>query len=535
MSYTSLLFIPFVAVTVLLYYTVFRKCQWLLLLLASIAFYLFAGPKYIVFVLLTGISTYLLALRIQQIHDKEKQIVNNSKKTDRDLKEFKKKIKKSFTHKRKFYLIVDFLINIGILFVIKYTDFFLRGISQILARFGTNWSKEFEFVLPLGISFYTFMSVGYILDVYWKRYNAEKNPLKVLCFLMYFPHILQGPISRFNKLSSQMCIKHKFSYENLTKGLQLALWGVFEKIVIADRLAVFAKGVYSKSNSLTGLPLVIAIIFFSLQLYMDFQGCMDIGRGVSKIFGIDLELNFKRPYFSKTMPEFWRRWHITLGTWFKDYLLYPVSMSKLCKTINKSTRRRFGNQVSRACSSIIPTTCVWLITGLWHGAAMCYVLWGIYHGILIICSSVFEVPIQKINKLLHINTENGTFKLFQMCRSFVLSAIGRIFFVATGGFFAAIEIIKRTFDFEHFNWQMLKDGSLYQFGLDRANFILSWLLILLIWIVGIMQEHFVIRDKLAKQNIVIRWVAYLSLIAGIIIFGMYGSDYNSSAFVYGQF
>lgn len=530
-SFTSLLFLPFVFIVALLYFTVFKKAQWVLLLIASIFFYLCSGPQYIVFVLITTITTYLFGLRIQVLHNREKRLVSNPKIE----KDEKKKIKKQFTRKCKFYLILDLLVNIGMLAIIKYTDFALTGVSAVLAKYGIDWSKEFNFVLPLGISFYTFMTIGYILDVYWKRYEAEKNPFKMLLFATYFPHIMQGPIARYNKLMPQFKENHKFDYDRVTKGLQLMLWGYFEKMVIADRLSIFATGVYDKWDQVTGLPLVIAIIFFSMKLYLDFQGCMDIGRGVSQIFGIELEINFWHPYFSKDMPEFWRRWHITLGAWFKDYLLYPVSMSGLCKSINRFTRKHWGNAVSRSLSTIIPATCVWLITGVWHGAAMCYVLWGVYHGILIISGAVFEIPIQKLTKALHINTECWSFNLFRMIRTFTLSAIGRIFFVASAGFGQAVEIIKRTFDFKNFNLHMLLDSSLYDFGLDKNGFILSILLIALMWVVGMLQEKMNIRDEIAKQNIVFRWTLYLMLIASILVFGIYGSGYDASAFVYGQF
>lgn len=531
MNFTSLLFIPFVLLVCVLYFTIFARKQWVLLFLASIAFYMFSGPKYSVFILITALSTYLLALRIQYLHKKEKQIISDFEGS----KDEKKLIKKKYTSKRKRWLLLDFLINIGLLCVIKYTDFALSGVTVVLAHYGIDWSREFNFVLPLGISFYTFMSVGYILDIYWKRYEAEKNFFRYALFTTYFPHILQGPIARYNKLAPQFLERHKFDYDRVAKGFQLMLWGYFEKMVIADRLSIFANGVYAKWETLTGLPLILAIIFFSMQLYLDFQGCMDIGRGISQVFGIELELNFWHPYFSKNMPEFWRRWHITLGAWFKDYLLYPVSMSRLSKTINRWTRKRWGNDVSRTCSTILPAACVWIITGTWHGAAMCYVLWGVYHGILIICSSVFEKPVQKLTKLLHINTEVWSFRLFQMIRTFILSAIGRIFFVASGGFAEAVQIIKRTFDLRHLSLHTLWDESLYTYGLDRHGFTLALLLIALIWVVSMLQEKMCIRDEIAKQNIVFRWILYITLIFSILIFGIYGSGYDAGAFVYGNF
>jgi len=537
MGFNTLTFLPFLLIVILLYFTVFRKCQWVFLLLASVAFYLFGGPKYLIFVFISSLTTYLLARKIQSLHDREARIL---KAREFPTREAKKAFKKKYTGKRKRVLFLDLLINLGMLCVIKYTDFFLAEVSQVLAKFGIDWSKEFNFVLPLGISFYTFMVVGYILDVYWKRYSAENNYFKLALFAVYFPHIVQGPIGRYDRLSKQFFKDHPFSYDRVTKGFQLILWGYFEKMVISDRIQTFTNGVFAKWQELSGFPLLLAISLFSIQMYLDWLGCMDIARGVSQIFGIELDRNFWHPFFSKNMPEFWRRWHISLGAWFKDYLLYPVSMSGLCKAINKFTRKKWGHQASRAFSAVIPAACVWIITGVWHGAASCFVLWGIYHGILIISSALFEVPIQKLCKLLHINTECFSFNLFRMIRTFMLSTIGRIFFAISAGVTTMFEYMKRMLDFRHFSLHTLWDESLYSYGLDRHNFTLAMLLVALVWCVSMLQEKFdednlTIRDVIAKQNIVFRWILYLGLIAGILIFGMYGSGYNAGAFFYGKF
>lgn len=537
MGFNTLIFIPFLMAVFFLYFTVFRKCQWVFLLMASIVFYLFAGPKYIIFVFVSSLSTYVIARKIQNLHDKEAKLI---KEREFSTKEAKKAFRKKFSKRRLRFLLLDFAINLGLLCVIKYTDFILSGVSQVLGKFGLDWSREFNFVLPLGISFYTFMLVGYILDVYWKRYRAESNYFKLALFTTYFPHIVQGPIGRYNKLAPQFFVEHPFNYERVTKGLQLMLWGYFEKMVISDRIQVFTNGVFAKWRELSGFPLILAISLFSIQMYLDWMGCMDIARGVSEVFGITLDKNFWHPFFAKNMPEFWRRWHISLGAWFKDYLLYPVSMSGLCKSINKFTRKKWGNQVSRSLSVVIPASCVWIITGVWHGAASCFVLWGIYHGILVISSGVFEIPIQKFSKLLHINTESFSFNLFRMFRTFMLSTIGRIFFAVFAGFTTMVEFLKRMFDFRQFGLHTLWDESLYSYGLDRHNFTLAIILIGLVWCVSMLQEKFdkdnmTVRDVIAKQNIVFRWILYIGLIAGIIVFGMYGAGYNAGAFFYGQF
>ena len=299
-------------------------------------------------------------------------------------------------------------------------------------------------------------------------------------------------------------------------------------------------GALAKWDQITGFPLILAISLFSIQMYLDWMGCMDIAHGVSEIFGINLDKNFWHPFFSKNMPEFWRRWHISLGAWFKDYLLYPVSMSALCKKINKFTRKKWGNQVSRSLSVVIPASCVWIVTGVWHGAASCFVLWGIYHGILIVSSGLFEIPIQKLCKFLHMDTECFSFNLFRMARTFMLSTIGRIFFAVSAGFTTFFEFLKRMFNFRQFGLHTLLDESLYSYGLDQHNFTLAMLLVALVWGVSMLQEKFnkdgmTIRDVIAKQNILFRWLLYLALIAGILVFGMYGSGYNAGAFFYGKF
>ncbi len=531
MELTGIQFLLFLCVVFLLYFTVFRKRQWVLLLAASIVFYVFAGVKYIVFIVISSLVTWLIGLKIQSLNDREKEIVS-----DKTLeKEIIKQHRAEFLKRRRFWMVLDLLINLGILCVIKYTNFALQEVSLLLEHFGIQWSKSFSFVLPLGISFYTFMLVSYILDLYWKRYRAETNFFRMLLFASYFPHITQGPLSRYNKLAPQLAQNHSFDYDRAAKGLQLMLWGFFEKLVIADRLAIFTNGVYSRWKSLNGLPLVVAIIFFSVRLYMDFQGCMDIGRGVSQVFGIELELNFNHPYFSKTMPEFWRRWHITLGAWFKEYLLYPVSMTPLCKNLTRVTRRKYGAAVSRVVSTIIPSICVWLVTGIWHGAAVRYIFWGFYHGILIIGSNILEIPAEKAVAAMKIRKDTFSYELFQMTRTFILSAIGRIFFFAANAV-EARAIFFRMFNFRNPALYTLWDGSMYTYGLDQYAYYLAWLLIAMLWGIGMVQERgVVIRDWIGKQNLLFRWVLYLLLIASILILGVYGKGYDASKFVYGAF
>lgn len=529
MSFTDFTFFLFAAAVLLLYYTLFKKRQALLLLLASVTFYLFSGPKYILYLLASSLSTWGFARALQRLHRKRDGVLSSEELS----REQEKALFSRHDRHCQLLLIADLVLVLGLLTVVKYGDFVLSGVSALLRAFGLNWSGRFGFVLPLGISFYTFMAVGYVLDIYWEKYPAEKSYFRVLLFMSYFPHILQGPIGRFDRMSPQFDGVHPFHQDRFCRGLQLSLWGLFEKLVVADRLAVFTNAVFA-SRSVTGLTLVAALVFCSIRFYMDFKGCMDIGRGISEALGIELEKNFDHPFFSKTMLEFWRRWHITLGAWFKDYLLYPVSMSRLCKKINRSTRKKWGNRVSRTVSTIIPTACVWVVTGLWHGASMNYLIWGIYHGALVILSTLFELPIQKLNEKLHIRTEGRVFNLFRMARTFALSSLGRVLFVTTG-LGAAADTIRRMFDLGAFNLHMLWNGGLYTFGLDESGFVLAIVLILVVWAVSLLQEKMCLRDAVARQNIFVRWALYYGLLFAVIIFGMYGPGYDASGFLYGQF
>lgn len=387
-------------------------------------------------------------------------------------------------------------------------------------------------ILPLGLSYYTFTSIGYILDVYWKRIPAERDFFGLSLFTMYFPHIVQGPIDKYQDLAPQFSEKKSLDYNRITSGMQLMLWGYFKKMVIADRLNIFVSQIYDNFQNYHGVIFIVATILYSVQIYADFSGCMDIVGGVSETFGISLSKNFDHPYFSRSIPEFWRRWHITLGTWFKDYIFFPVSRCRLCKDFNRWTRKTWGNQTSRLLVSVIPLTCVWLLTGLWHGAAWKYVAWGLFHGFLIISGTIFAKPLKQLTIQLKIDEDSFSWKLFQMIRTFSLCCIGRVFFRAGGGL-EAINIFQRTVSDIQI-WTLF-DGSLYTYGLDRPNFILAMISILILLFVSLLQERYSLRKEFAKQNIIFRWIILYTAIFSILIFGIYGPGYDASQFIYNNF
>lgn len=384
--------------------------------------------------------------------------------------------------------------------------------------------------VPLGISYYTFSLIGYLADIYWRKERAERNYFKLLLFALYFPKVLEGPISKHRTVAPQLNEGHRFDYERMCFGLQRVVWGFFKKWIIADRLVVLVNEVFVNYTEHSGSEFLVAAIFGAMQLYCDFSGCMDIGLGVSECFGVSLEENFRRPFFSKTVAEFWRRWHISLGTWFKDYVYMPLVISPHLIRHSGNVRKRFGKRAGKAVVTVIPLAIVWLLTGLWHGTGMNYILWGVYWGVLIILSNLLEPELKSLNRRLGIDTESGGFRCFQAIRTFMLFVISRLITIPstlaqTG--YAFHEILT---DFAP--WKLV-DGSLLKLGIEGPRMIVTGLAVALLAFISSRQEMGIhIRQWIAQRPVVLRWMIYLAAILIVLIFGAYGPGYNASSFVY---
>lgn len=527
MSYQSPKFLIFSAAVLLLYYTVGRRRQKWVLMLANLAFFAIAGLKYIPFISVTVLASFFAGSRISRIYQ---QLDNKLRNCETSAE--KKAARVQARTRAKRVLITALIVTVTLLAVCKYTTFGLMNANRILNMLGIAPVPLFDVVLPIGISFYTFMSISYVLDIYWKRYEAEKDFALYAAYLAYFPHVVQGPIDRYNRFKDQIRNGVAVSYRNITFGAQLAIWGFFKKMVIADRLGVFVSTIYDDWTNYYGVIWILATVLYSIQIYADFSGCIDIVSGISEMFGIKLDKNFNHPYFSKTMPEFWRRWHMSLGEWFKDYIYYPVSTSALVKKVKRRFRDRGNKRAEELTGSCIPALVVWVITGIWHGAAWKFVAWGLFHAALIILSNVFAPTCQRMNERLGIRVDSFSWKLWQMLRTFTLCCIGRVFFRANG-LKAAIGIFKNTFI--TVNIGAIWPKTLYTYGLDLANFMLAILCIGILWTVDMLQERMKLREALARQNLVFRWAIIYIGIFSVLIFGMYGAGFHAKDFIYGQF
>lgn len=526
MSYQSFGFILFIGILVPIYYLLGKKLQPWVLVVANLIFYIIAGIQYLPFILITMLSTFLAGKWIGSIYQKADVMLSECN----ELAE-KKTIKNKAKAKAKKVLLFSLFISVGLLIICKYSTFILSNINSLLSLFKVPEIALFKMILPLGISFYTFMALSYVLDIYWKRYKAENNFLYYAVYLSYFPHVVQGPIDRFNEFRAQIENGVSFSYRNLTFGAQLALWGFFKKLVIADRLGILVNEILGNWTQFDGIFIIVAFAVYSIQIYADFSGCIDIVTGVSEMFGIQLRKNFNHPYFSKTMPEFWRRWHISLQEWFKDYIYYPVSTCNFTKRVKKYFKNKEQKRAEEVFASCFPILVVWAITGIWHGASWNYVAWGMFHATLLIGSIVFAPLFQKLNHLFHIDTNTFGWSLWQMLRTFSLCCIGRVFFRADG--------LKHAFLLLHKMLTQTSPSVLFDktisLGLSPENIRFAIVSVLILLIVDMLQEKTQIRETLAKQNIVFRWILIFVALFSVIIFGIYGPEYDASTFIYEQF
>jgi D-alanyl-lipoteichoic acid acyltransferase DltB (MBOAT superfamily) len=526
MAITSFAFLAFLFVIFVLYYICPPKGRWLVLLAASLYFYIISGAVlFIPFIAGTSFIVWICSVRIGQIYARSREMASAP---GLDKKQ-KKAIKARYQGRAAVWLFLAIILCIGYLCVVKFTKYVTAFLNSGAGfeKYSAAWV-----IVPLGISYYTFSTVGYILDVYWRRYEYEKNPVRFFLYAIYFPHIMQGPISRYSLLGQELKKEVKFDSRQVVFGFELMLYGFFKKLVIADRLNIFLKTIYNGSVDHPGSLLLLAMICDSFMIYMDFSGYTDIVRGASQIFGIDLEQNFNHPFFSRTVSEFWRRWHMTLGGWFRDYVYYPITIAPWMKNINKFNGKHLPKRVTRFVTVVIPVMITWVCTGLWHGTGETYLAWGIYYGVLITLSTAFEPELTGLKKFLAINDEAASWKWFQTIRTFLIFTGGRVL-TSPGSLANTRELFHRiATDFQP--W-ILFDQSLFTYGLTASQWLVIIFGLLLVWRISIMQEQGSVRELLSKQNIVFRWAVIYIAIFSILIFGIYGPGFDASSFVYMQF
>lgn len=512
MSLVSMEFLLFVILAVAGYYWIPKKFQWLWLLLFSYLYYASGGIRVTCFLLFTTLTSYAAGVLVEQAEEG----IPDKKKAKR---------------REKQVLAAALLLNFGILGVLKYTNFALHTVNGL---FGTKFGS-LQFLLPLGISFYTFQSMGYLLDVYWGRAKAEHNLFRFALFVSFFPQILQGPIGRFSTLGEQLYAAHPFDGKRIERGFLRILWGYFKKMAIADNAVIFVDAIFGHPDVYDGLGL-LGVLMYSIQLYCDFSGGMDVVIGIGELFGVHLDENFKRPYFAVSITDFWHRWHITLGTWMKDYVFYPVSLSGWMKHFSKFAKKTFGKKAGRTLPICLANLIVFFVVGVWHGAAWKFIVYGLYNGLIIAFSGLMAPVYRDWKKALHISDGNRAFHLFQMVRTFVLVNISW-FFDRAEDVPTAVLMMKNTL--RHLDLrQVLEPGieigeaSGTAFTLVALGVILGGCLLL--FAVSVLQERGKnLAESFTRQHWLVKAFVYLCLILALPVLGQPSGE--SGGFIYAQF
>lgn len=530
MLFTSYEFLLFVGILILIYYLIPKKLQWKFLLICSYLFYAISGPKNLIYMLITTVSTYFITNKIQTISDMQSAYIKEHKK---ELSREERKAYRASKKKKQWRLLLLCLfINIGMLAVIKYTNFAIYNVNEVLGWFNSSKTLSFlDIALPMGISFYIFQTMGYAIDVYRGKYGAEKNFFKLALFTSFFPQLIQGPISRFDDLSKTLYEEHKFDSKTVSFGLQRVLWGYFKKLVIADRLLVAVNTLIGSPETYSGAYAFVGMLFYALELYADFTGGIDITIGIAQTLGIKVTENFRRPYFSKNIKEYWNRWHITMGSWFTDYIFYPISVCGPMLKFGKFTRGRLGAFVGKRMPVWTSCFVVWFATGIWHGASWNFIVWGLANCTVILISQEFEPFYRWFHSKFNVERTLG-FKIFRVIRTILLLSSLRMF-----DCYRDVPLTIKMFGtmFTEWNYNQLFTGTLLELGLSMTDYIVIILGTIIIIVVSLVQRSGSVREKISMKPYPVRFVIWFGLFTVIILLGIYGIGYNASQFIYNQF
>ncbi len=531
-SFTNFHFVVYVIPCfILLYVLMPKKLKKYYLLIASYAFCFLINGAMVIYLLVSTVSMFGFGLLLDKLQTQMKDALAVTEKEQR------KAVKKKFVIKQRVVILFAILLHIGTLVVLKYTGFFVTNINRAITMSGgTNLLTVPHFLIPIGISFFSLQALSYILDVYRGITKADRNILRLALFLAFFPQVIEGPISRYNQTADQLWNSPQVNTQSFTFGVQRIIFGMIKKIVIADRLNSFVALIFNDYAMLDGGTIALGAILYTIQLYMDFSGIMDIGLGISEIVGIKLPENFERPFFSKTISEFWKRWHITLGTWFRDYIFYPVSTSTSMKKLTSSARKKLGNHYGPLIAGSIALFSVWICNGLWHGADWNFIFFGMYHFVLILLGNILVPLVRLVNKKLNINPENFFYRLMQILRTCLLVVIGELFFRANGlmnGFHMFGRI------FTDFSFSSLTGDLLVRGGIDYLDFIIAGITLIGVFAVSILNEKKIsvreLQTKPVKGALILQWSVIFILAIFLLVFGAYGVGYAEVYPMYAEF
>lgn len=514
MTVTSFYFLVFLLAGVLIFYIVPKKVQWVILLLMSVIYYLSAATPYtILFVVGSVVITYVSTCLVEVQR------------------------KKGYRSKSLSVIaIIAILINVIIWFLLKGSSFWISG-SSMLNRIIPSFPvfSTLPFVAALGMGYYTAQIIGYILDVYWENIEVQHNPFKLYLFVSFFPQLTVGPISRYEDLRT-LYEKHSFQYRNICFGSQRILWGLFKKLVISDRVGIIVSGIWADTDIYLGLWPWIATLLYPVQIYTDFSGCMDIVLGAAELFDIHLAENFRNPFFSRNCQEFWQRWHITLGGWARDYVFYPLLKSKWMIGLGKKCRKRFGKHWGKFIPWSVAMAVLWFVMGFWHGSVQHIFGVSLWFWAILFISELFLPITKRVTKTLEIKTESFGWHLFQSSRTYLVYAVGAVFFSASDLREALAHFELLLTAHKNINPWILFDGSIIDLGVSWGDINILMIGVMLLFTVAALRENYgYARNWMSEQSFGLRWFIWIFLFVMVLVYGMYGPGYDASTFIYQGF
>jgi len=491
------------------------------------AFYAFAGARFLIYICATILTSYAVTMRMRHLN----AMRDAAETPDRNARKIMKLRTKALCKK---WFVMGLVFNFGILAVVKYADFAIRNVNAVMefagayTRFGLM-----GFLLPMGISFYTFQTMGYLIDVYRERVQPETNLFKFALFVSFFPQIIQGPISRFGDLSKTLYNGDSLKYESLKRGAGRVLIGFFKKLVIADRLWPALEVLTSNPDEYRGAFYLFSIGLYAVILFCDFTGGLDITIGVAEMFGIKLTENFNRPFYARSIQEYWQRWHITMYTWFRDYVFYPTSVSKTMLRFTKFARKLLGDTIGKRLPLHISLIWVWFLTGLWHGATWNFIAWGLANGIVIMVSLEFQPLYKRFHVAVPWAEKSMVYRGFQIFRTFWMMNMIRSFdiYIGVGNTFRMMFSVVTDFDFLGFVNRGISGLALsyLEWAIAGAG------LLVLFWLSYLGRGEVDFRERLKMFDWKVRYAVYGAILLMILVFGAYGWGYDARQFIYNQF
>ena len=522
--YTNLYLLVFLPLVLIAYQLVPRKYRWGVLLAASYALYI-TFSKYLVLLLM---ATAAFTWRIGLWMDKIGAECAAKQAEVKDRKE-KKALKEDYQKKRVWVLRLGVLVLLGILFYVNYYNFVADNINILIGRFAKLPIVKVMF--PMGISFYTLEAVGYLADVYWERYPAEKHLGKFALFLSFFPQIMEGPIARYPETSDALFAGEPLKMENLNEGFLRILWGLFKKMIVSDRLTYLTDFIFGKYKDYHGSFIIFVAIAYTVQLYLEFSGSIDIVIGCGKLLGVTLPENFNQPFSAQSAAEFWRRWHMSLGNWFRNYVFYPVTVSNPVKNWNKTARKKYGKYWSMVGTSAMALFPVWVATGVWHGAGWKYLFYGMYYFVILFFGEAIKPFKEKNYEKLGIDFDAPYMKVIRILKTWVIIFTGELFFRADS-LSIGLHMFRSIFGNFHIS-------SLWKYFPDAITVGDVWAIAVgsvIVWIVGFLKERGVdVRGKILGARTPVKWSVYYLIIFTILLFGAYGTGYQPVDLIYAGF